>query len=148
MTLGRPSGFTQEIADAICERLSDGESLRTICDDDNMPSKSMVFRWLGKNADFRDQYARARETQADVLVDEIVAIADSEPDPNKARIRIDARKWTAGKMKPKVYGDKVTNVHSDPDGKPINTAPTIIFTGSPAGASAPEAVAGPSDGSD
>lgn len=143
--VGRPSGFTQEIADAICERLCEGESLRTICDAPDMPNKATVFRWLAANEAFSDQYARARETQADVIADEILAISDEEPDPQKARVRIDARKWLAGKMRPKVYGDKVTNVHSDPDGKAINAGPTIIFTGSPPGASAPEAMGGPSN---
>ena len=145
MPAGRPSEFSQEIVDAICERLSEGESLRSICRADDMPSKATVFRWLSSRPEFSDQYARARETQADVIADEILSISDEEPDPQKARVRIDARKWLAGKMRPKVYGDKVTNVHSDPDGKPLNAGPTIIFTGSPAGASPPETVGSPAD---
>ena len=143
--LGRPSSYTQEIADEICERLADGEGLRAICREANMPNKSTVFRWLPLHDVFRDQYARARETQADGFVDEIIEIADNEPDPQKARVRVDVRKWVAGKMRPKVYGERLTQVHTDPDGKPINTAPTIIFTGSPSGASAPETVASPTD---
>lgn len=135
---GRPSGLTQEIADEICERLADGESLRSICEEEGKPSKSMVMRWLRQAEWFRDQYTRAREMQADVLADEILNIADDgrndwmerNADGSKgwaengealrrSQIRIDARKWMAGKMRPKVYGDKITQEQSGPDGGPV-----------------------------
>ncbi len=124
---GRPSDFTSEIADAICERLADGESLKSICFSDGMPHRATVFRWLGAHAEFRDSYARAREAQADALFDEILDIANTpitgektkvDKDGNviemtKAdmiehrRLQIDARKWIAAKLRPKVYGDKL-----------------------------------------
>lgn len=135
---GRPSTFTQATADEICERLSDGESLRAICRDERMPAKSSVFKWLAENASFSDQYTRARDIQADVLFDEMVAIADTPMLGKKTkigsdgksettegdmiehrRLQIDARKWVLGRMAPKKYGDKVTNVHEGGD-KPIN----------------------------
>jgi hypothetical protein len=72
------------------------------------------MRWLADDQDGkrREQYARARDAQSDVIADEILMIADTEEDAQKARVRIDARKWLAGKMKPKVYGDKQTVEHS------------------------------------
>jgi hypothetical protein len=119
----RPSGYRQDIADAICERIADGESLRAICRDERMPDKATVFRWLYQFPEFRDQYARAREAQADTLADEIIDIADDnsrdvveDGDGNRvvnhdvvarARLRIDARKWIASKLKPKSYGDRL-----------------------------------------
>jgi len=107
--MGRPTDFTSELADAICERLADGQSLRSICRDDDMPNKATVFRWLAADTVFSDQYARARETQADSLADEIIDISDSTTgDPQRDRLRVDSRKWLAGKMRPKVYGDKQT----------------------------------------
>ncbi len=128
---GRPSSFTQDIADAICERLSGGESLRTICFDEDMPNKATVFRWLAGNEEFRDQYALARETQADVLFDDILDIADDGHNDwmlrkfgederwvengealRRSQIRIDARKWMAGKLRPKKYGDKIEHDHT------------------------------------
>jgi hypothetical protein len=120
---GRPSSFTQEIADEICERLAEGESLRSVCRSDGMPVQATVFRWLSIDEAFLKQYARAREAQADRLADEILDIADdSSRDtestengdrPNsewiaRSRLRVDARKWLASKMAPKKYGDKVT----------------------------------------
>jgi len=118
--MARPSEFTQDIADDICEMLAEGESLRSICKMESFPGKSTVFRWLATNKEFRDQYARARESQADAIADEILDIADDATDAGLARVQIDARKWLAGKLKPKVYGDKVSQEHTGPDGEAIN----------------------------
>lgn len=121
--MGRPSSFTPEIGDYICEGLANGRSLREMCREDaEMPSQSMVFRWLAQDEVFREQYARAREAQADAMADEILAIAD-ETDRDtidtengerannewiaRSRLRVDARKWLASKMAPKKYGDKL-----------------------------------------
>jgi SpoVK/Ycf46/Vps4 family AAA+-type ATPase len=109
--MGRPSKFSQEIVEAVCERIANGESLRAICMDASMPAMSSVFKWLSEDEAFSDQYARAREAQADTHFDEIVHIADTEEDPQRARVRIDARKWTAGKQRPKKYGDKLNVEH-------------------------------------
>lgn len=125
---GRPLPFNTATADAICERIAGGESLRTICKDRDMPSPATVFKWLNNQPTFAEQYARAREAQADTIVDEIVDIADRAKDPNKARVQIDARKWVAGKMKPKKYGEKVLSEVSGPDGTPIAVVASITRT--------------------
>lgn len=125
--MARPSKFSEAIANRICERLADGESLRAICCDKNMPGQTTVFRWLAADEHdaFRKQYAHARETQADSIFDEILDIADNgandwmerhEADNEgwkengeairRSQLRIDARKWMAGKLRPKVYGDR------------------------------------------
>jgi len=107
---GRPSSFTQEIADEICVRISGGESLRQILLPAHMPGRATVFRWLASNQFFRDQYARAREAHADSLVDDMLAIADAEYESNEAitaaRLKIDTRKWLAGRMSPKKYSEQ------------------------------------------
>src|SRR5688572_22965809 len=74
--MGRPSDYTPELADAICARLADGESLRSVCQSDEMPDKRTVFRWLRTNDEFRHQYTRAKEESADALSDEMLDIAD------------------------------------------------------------------------
>jgi hypothetical protein len=115
----------------ICERISNGESLRQICDGDDMPAASTVFLWLSADSAFSEQYARAREAQADAIFDEILLIADdgrndwmerkNEEDANmgwrenRSRLRIDARKWMAGKLRPKKYGDKIELEHGVTD---------------------------------
>ncbi len=96
----------------ILKRIAEGQSLKSICDTKGMPSRETVYTWLAKDAEFLDKYARAREDQADFYADEIIDIADTEPDSNKARVRIDARKWKASKLQPKKYGDKIDVNHS------------------------------------
>lgn len=129
------SEFSQQLADVICDRLAEGESLRSICRDEEMPVQSTVFKWLAQREEFAKQYARAREAQADAMADEILEIADDgrndtyidgngdeRTDPEvigRSRLRVDARKWLASKMAPKKYGDKVTAEHVGPDGGPV-----------------------------
>lgn len=122
--MGRQSTFTQEVADEICDRLAEGESLRAICKDEGMPSVGTVCRWLGESDTLQKQYARARELQADTLFDEVLHIADNQQIGEKRkvtndgkeevstgdmiehrRLQIDARKWMAGKLRPKKYGE-------------------------------------------
>ena len=97
----------REIYDRICAGIAKGESLRELCSG-HKPSIETIRVWLIEDAAFSAQYARAREEQAEFYADEIIAISDTETDPAKARNRIDARKWKASKLAPKVYGDKLT----------------------------------------
>ena len=110
--------YSEEIALKICEHIALGRSLRSFCEQPDAPALGSVHRWLADNPTFREQYARAREDQADSYADQIIDIADREPDSNKARVRIDARKWVASKLKPKKYGDKL-GLSGDGDGAPI-----------------------------
>jgi hypothetical protein len=140
--MARPSDYNQDIADIICERLADGVSLRSICTDEDMPNKATVFRWLNKHQEFNDQYARAREEQAESLADDIVNIADSAGNPlliddvpllkdgepvmytdasavAHAKLKVEARKWVASKLKPKKYGDKIEHTGTGEKGEII-----------------------------
>ena len=136
-----PEGYDQDTADTICERLADGESLRAICADKEMPSTSTVCKWLAKDSEFAEQYARARELQADALFDDCLAIADgttlkAKEDVQDRRLQIDTRKWMAGKLKGK-YSDKTKHEHSGPDGAPIAfTGMEVTFVDPPVSGSA------------
>ncbi len=109
--VGRPTTYSQETADKICELIARGMSLRAICASADMPAGGTVHRWLAEHQDFQEQYARAREEQADGFADEIIDIADSvAPETGevaKAKLQIDARKWKASKLAPKKYGEKL-----------------------------------------
>jgi Bacteriophage Sf6, terminase small subunit-like len=109
MATGRPSDFTQQLADHICGLISDGRSLRSILrDDDTMPAMSTIFKWLREHQSFSEQYTRAKEEQADALAEDMQDIADNPTgDVQRDRLRVDTRKWIASKLKPKKYGDKV-----------------------------------------
>lgn len=97
-----------------------------------MPDKATVYRWTATNEAFRDLYTRAKEDSADALAEEILEISDNahndwmqrnhgEDDPGwvangehiqRSRLRVDARKWIASKLKPKKYGERVEQAHS------------------------------------
>lgn len=144
--VGRPTLYTEELADRICASLAEGNSLRSICKAKGMPAASTVFGWLRSDQAFLEQYARAREAQADALFDEILEIADdSRRDYRKteagrefdhehvqrSRLRIDTRKWIASKLLPKKYGEKVDLSHSGPNGAPLvpaAVAPVIVLS--------------------
>lgn len=128
--IGRPSEFTQEVADALCEHLENGGSLRKFCEVDENPSKTTVLRWLRNSAAFRAQYADARARGMDAMADELIEIADNSGldvlgvNPKtgqpivdgeaiaRARLRFDARRWLMSKLAPKKYGDKVELEHT------------------------------------
>ncbi len=97
----------EKAKDQVCREIAEGKSLKAICEQDGVPHRDTIHQWLADDSAFSDKYVRAREDQADFYADEIIDIADTEPDANKARVRIDARKWKASKLQPKKYGDKV-----------------------------------------
>ena len=132
----RPTGYTAELAEAICERLANGESLRAICRDATMPAESTVRGWARYDREgFSTQYARARDIGLDAMADELLAIADDgsndtyKTDDGKvivdhdhiqrSRLRVDTRKWILSKMAPKRYGDRQHLEMAGTDGEPI-----------------------------
>ena len=121
---GRTPGYNVEIAEKVCERLLNGESLRAICADPAMPARATVFRWLARNQEFRRSYALARQCHAEDFAFETLAIADSSRDYVKTtgadgkvtllfdkenfarqRLRIKARKMILARMTPRKYGN-------------------------------------------
>jgi F420-dependent methylenetetrahydromethanopterin dehydrogenase len=132
---GRPSLKTPAKLDELCARLAEGVSLREVCRAEDMPSLATVIRWLSEDEAFQVQYARAKELSAEAMTEDMLDISDNasndwmmrnDPDNEgwvanhdhiaRAKLRIETRKWLAGKMKPKKYGDKVHTEISDPDG--------------------------------
>lgn len=123
---GRPSMYTQELADLICLRTATSTfGLKKLCDMyDDLPNHDTVFQWRYKNKEFADQYTKAKIAQAELLAEEIIDICDdgrndwmlslSEEEQlayklngehvNRSRLRIDTRKWHASKLLPKIYG--------------------------------------------
>jgi len=110
-----------------------------------MPRKATVFRWLGQFEQFRDQYTRAREVQADALFDDVLSIADNSKNDwmeangkddagwmlngdniRRSQLRIDARKWMAGKLRPKKYGDFKAVELTGADGGPLQVSAALL----------------------
>ena len=139
---GRPSTYSQEIADEVCRRLAGGESLRAICRDEGIPHELTVRLWaLDDREGFAAQYARAREVQFLAIADELLEIADDGRNDwmqrrgnderggwelngehiQRSRVRIDTRKWMLSKMLPKVYGDKTEVAVTGANGGPVQS---------------------------
>lgn len=120
--IGRPTDYSIELTSEFCSRLTEGRSVRSICEDDDMPDKATIFKWLAIYPEFKDQYAKAKEEAVEALVNECFDIADENAldytedkegnlRPNidhiqRARLRIDTRKWYVSKILPKKYGDR------------------------------------------
>lgn len=116
--MARPSIYTKDITDNICQRIVDGESLRQICKDVSLPNRDTIYSWLQSNKAFSDQYTQARMMQADQFFDEMDEIIrqpmQSMIQIQQARLQIDTMKWRLSKMLPRIYGDKVElNSYSD-----------------------------------
>lgn len=139
---GRPEIYTQELADKVCAALAVGESLRTVCKDEDMPGLTTVFKWIRTNEEFAKQYEKAKQESADAMGEELLYIADNpiegeeitiKADGSKEirkgdmlghrRLQVDSRKWLMAKMKPKKYGDKLDLTS---DGEKL---PTPIYGG-------------------
>lgn len=104
--------FNEGAAEQILEAIAEGTGLVTFlkqCPD--MPSYSTVMRWVRDNPEFAQNYTRACEDMADNDADKIADVAkgviEGKIDPQAARVAIDAYKWSAGKRRPKKYGDKI-----------------------------------------
>ena len=134
---GRPTIYSEQLAQVICESLMVGMSLRRICELDDMPAISTVMQWLASGKDgFMEQYAHARQVQAEYLLDELIDIADDSSKDyvivdgqerldqehiQRARLRIDTRKWNIEKLAPKKYGAKQQLEHTGSNGGAIET---------------------------
>lgn len=122
-----------KVFDIICDRISNGESLRSVLRDDAMPERSTVYEWLKGDESKSNQYARATNDRADAIFDEMFEIADDGTNDTmtvsigegleveklntehiqRSRLRIDTRKWALSKMNPKKYGDRITQEIDD-----------------------------------
>ena len=125
--MAKPKPYDEAVAQVICERIIEGQSLREICRDPDMPGKDTVYKWLAVTPTFADAYTRAREHQCDAWADDMREIADDAtndymerigkdgvservPDPEtvqRSKLRIDTLKWLMSKYSPKRFGDRI-----------------------------------------
>lgn len=124
MKPGRPTTYTPELATEICDAIaSSSKGIRKLCNENkSFPNPDTIYRWIKDIKDFSDQYARAKRQQIEVIVDEVIEIADDTSQDtlindagkviinhehiNRSRLRIDTRKWLASKLAPKIYGER------------------------------------------
>ena len=117
---GRPTIFTEILAAKICQRIADGESIRAVCSDPNMPSTTAIFRWIasGKYDGFRQLYEASMQIRLETLGDGLIELADAPIERNAAgmvdsgavqmrRLQIETRRWILSKLLPRKYGDRM-----------------------------------------
>ena len=130
--IGRPSVYSKEIADKMCELLSEGVPLREICRMEGMPYWRTVYLWMSKDENLNTHIARAREAGYDQMAEECLHIADNphygqtqtmsddgtttkvEDMLGHRKLRIETRLKLLAKWNPKKYGDRVA-LAGDPD---------------------------------
>jgi len=148
---GRPTLYTEELADEIAEAVANSEEgLHRLCDAiDHFPDKTTVYRWQDEREDFRAKLTRARETQGENLIygglrildetdidtrliDENGDVRKDAVDPRSTSARVtlskaqaEYRMRMAGKIAPRKYGDKLGLDHSTPNG-PLSLKATAI----------------------
>ena len=123
--MGRPKiDYNPELAEEICYAVScSSYGIKKLCKlNKHWPSHETVYRWLAMEKEFSDLYARAKRLQIEVIIDEVLEIADDTSRDNvinedgksiidhehinRSRLKIDTRKWLAAKLCPRLYGDK------------------------------------------
>jgi hypothetical protein len=99
-------GMTEKDVEFVIQSLAQGISVKSST---QTLGKHLSDFWdfIDNKPDWEDKYERAQKKRAEMHVDEIIEIADTEIDPQRARNRIDARRWYAAKMKPQKYGERI-----------------------------------------
>lgn len=108
--IGRPTIKTPELITEICERVAQGRSVASVSKDEDMPCHLTIWRWMNSDEEFCSRYARAVQARAMAHADGIDDLVDravrGEIPADVARVAIDAKKWTASRLLPKLYGDR------------------------------------------
>lgn len=130
----KPSAFTEDLKREFLIELMGGRSVRQICMDDRFPHRQRLYESLLDDAEFADNYARAREVSADQKFDYILEIADdgsndwmetergyvlNKEHVQRSKLRIDSLKWYLAREMPKKYGEEVHVKVSDVTERPI-----------------------------
>ncbi len=113
---GRPSIYSDEIAEEYFRRLADGETELDICEDEHMPTRQTFRDWKLKREGFLALCTRARAAQADHEHDTTVRIENDvlagKIPPDAARVVLNSKQWRMMRLSPKSYGDKTAVEHS------------------------------------
>jgi len=116
--MSKPPIDPDDFVSIICEKVGEGMSLSAVCRIPGMPGRTTIHGWILKNPSFRAAYEQAVALRGELLAEELEEIAD-EPIPDdldgpsrsawiqRQRLRVDTRKWSASKLAPKRYGDRV-----------------------------------------
>lgn len=135
MAAGRPSIYTDELANEICDAIANSvRGLNYLCKkNEHWPVRSTILQWCRDRPRFSDMYTKARQDQADFMADEIIDVAYNKKkdhkivkdtqgqektivvneNVNRARLKFDSLKYLASVLKPRVYGPRIEKHHDD-----------------------------------
>ena len=143
--IGRPSKYTKQIAESICEQLSEGIPLREICRQDGMPAWRTIYDWMRQDEALSTAIAHARDLGYDSLAEECLDIADDANNDwmertdkdgrslgwvvngehvQRSKLRIETRLKLLAKFNPKKYGESVT--HKGDAENPLEVGTTML----------------------
>jgi len=124
-----------QLINTICEKISEGMALRTILKSKDMPDSVTFYKWIDADKNKLKQYVRATSERHNSIFEDIMEIADNQYKDviiteegkeitnhnviNRARLRIDSRKWMLSKLEPKKYGEKLDLSSDDGTMTPI-----------------------------
>lgn len=116
---GRPTTYNETLAGTLLDWMAEGKTVRSWCKANDV-GQTTIAQWRRAHPEFAKLYAQAREDQGDAIADMAVDESlDMDMPSDQKRIVVDTRKWFASKMRPKVYGDKLTSEVTGPNGAPI-----------------------------
>lgn len=137
--------FRDDLAEHICNYIAEGRSLTAWCREQGI-APWRIIRWIEQDAEFEQQYTRARQLSADSDADMMSDLRDQvisgTLDPQAARVAMDALKWSSGRRNPKKYGEGLQVRHADADGEKLDTNPLMSELLTLMGGKAPLAIEG------
>lgn len=140
--MARPTIHTAELGRAILDRFAGGETILQICEDESMPHRASVYRWIASDksefAEFQAEYRIAEKAHALALADEVLEIADDSGNDtitktskngeneydvannewiSRSRLKVETRFKLMAKRAPAMFGEAMQL--SGPGGAPI-----------------------------
>jgi len=126
---GRPTDYTEEIAESVCSWIAGGDSLRSFCRQEGTPDVTTICRWIVRHDEFRQQYASAREAagyaHGDGIIEIVELLRDGTVDPQTGKAMMDGLKWAAERMAPKAHSSRQEIDHTTA-GQPLKPTQVTI----------------------
>ena len=119
---GRPTVYSERIAEHIIEQVSLGRTFTSICSDPNMPTVRTIQYWAAQKPDFFAMLSRAREAGAEYLAgnlhDRMVDMVDRADSGDEKKLPtkelIDSMRlyashvqWFTARLNPRRYSERV-----------------------------------------
>lgn len=125
---GRPTKYTVELGERLCEQLAEGELAIEVCKATEMPCFSTIMYWRRAHPEFAELYHQARMMQAQALAERAVMSGRraTAEDASAARVRFDADRWLAGRIDPLNYGQRMQQQQLDKDGNPTDPVVPVL----------------------